>query len=49
METTKEHRGDRKSSVTEDMLKDIDNAVRNQRHMNRRYHRNRWGPRVLQQ
>lgn len=48
MEAAKDHRGGSKSSFTEDMPKDIDDAVRNRHPMDHGYDRNRWDTRVLQ-
>lgn len=47
MEAAKDHRGGSKSSFTEDMPKDIDDAVRNRRPIDHGYDRNRWDTRVL--
>lgn len=48
MGSTKDHRGGSKSSFTEDMLRDIDDTVKNRRPMDHGYHKNRWDTRVLQ-
>lgn len=48
MEAAKDHRGGSKSSFTEEMLQDIDDAVRNRRPMDHGYSKNRWDTRVLQ-
>ena len=49
MEAAKDHRGGSKSSFTEEMLKDIDDAVRNRHPRDHGYSKNRWDTRVFQQ
>jgi transposase len=48
MEAAKDHRGGSKSSFTEEMLADIDDAVRNRNPQDHGYYKNRWDTRVLQ-
>ncbi len=48
MEATIDHRGGSQSSFTEEMLQDVDDAVRNRSPRDHGYSKNRWDTRVLQ-
>lgn len=48
MEAATDHRGGSQSSFTEEMLQDIDDAVRNRSPRDHGYSKNRWDTRVLQ-
>lgn len=47
MKAATDHRGGSQSSVTEEMLQDIDDAVRNRSPKDHGYDKNRWDTRVL--
>jgi hypothetical protein len=48
MEAETDHRGVSQSSFTEEMLQDIDDAVRNPSSRDHRYRKNPWDTRTLQ-
>jgi transposase len=48
IEAAADHRGGSKSSFTEEMLADVDDAVRNRCPKDHGYYKNRWDTRVLQ-